>query len=158
MKQQLCSAILVAFSIGFVAMAQPIESATAQKKTEAKTPIVVSGAVLAQAVQDDVSAAAKMYHLTELQVDGVIAGQSEFKERIAMLRLDFMVKDPKTKKMTDFSIFCSLKEPLAKGDKRLDELAVGKKVTVRGTSTAMGNGQVTLTGCLIVPKKTNAKY
>jgi tRNA_anti-like len=122
------------------------------KKTEPKKtpdPILVSADTLAQAVQDDVNAAAKKYHLRELQVEGVVSRQSEYKGQVGSFQFDVMVKDRKTDKMVGFTIFCGLKEPLPKGDKRLDEIAAGKKVTVRGRSTAMGNGQVTLTSCII---------
>jgi hypothetical protein len=128
---------------------------TEPKKTG--DPIVVSADKLAQAVQDDVNSAASKYHLTELQVDGVVAGQSEYKGRVAVIKFELMVKDRKTDKMVEFTVFCSLKDPLPKGDKGLDEIAVGKKVTVRGKSTAMGNGQVTLTGCIIVRARDEGK-
>jgi hypothetical protein len=122
------------------------------KKEPKKTPdaIIVSANTLAQAVQDDVNTAAKKYHLEELQVAGVVTRLSESKGRVAMFQFDVMVKDRKTDKMVEFTIFCGLKDPLQKGDKKLDEIAVGKKATVRGRSTAMGNGQVTLTGCIIL--------
>jgi hypothetical protein len=127
----------------------PIKPKSTDPKKSAD-PVVVSADTLAQAVQDDVNSAAKKYHLTELQVDGVVAKHSEFKGQVAMFQFDLSVKDRKTDKMVGFTIFCSLKDPLPKGDKRLDEFAVGKKVTIRGKSTAMGNGQVTLTDCMIV--------
>jgi hypothetical protein len=81
-------------------------SQTEPKKTAA--PIVVSADTLAQAVQDDVNSAAKKYHLVELQVDGVVAGQSEYKGRVAMIKFELMVKDRKTDKMVGFTVFCSL--------------------------------------------------
>lgn len=76
--------------------------------------------------------------------------QSEYKGLVAMFQFNLMVKDRKTDKVVGFTVFCSLKDPLPKGDKKLDEFAIGKKVTVQGKSTAMGNGQVTLTNCIIV--------
>lgn len=123
------------------------------KKPEPKKaadPVVVSAETLAQAVQDDVNTAVKKYHLTELQVDGVVGSLNESKGQVGMFRFNVMVKDRKTDKMVGFTIFCGLKEPLPEGDKRLDEIAVGKRVTIRGNSFAMGNGQVTLGGCVIV--------
>ena len=144
--------LVVAFSTGARQKDEPEPKAEAAKTEPKKSsaPIVVSAHNLAQAVQDDVNSAARKYHLTELQVDGVVAGQSEYKGRVAVIKFELMVKDRKTDKMVEFTVFCSLKDPLPKGDKRLDELAVGMKVTVRGKSTAMGNGQVTLTNCIIV--------
>ena len=119
-------------------------------KKEAVKPVVVSAETLAQAVQDDVIAAAKKYHLTELRIDGVVSKHMELKGEVHMIQFDVMVKDRKKDKMDGFTIFFSLKDRVPKGDKRLDEFAVGKKVTVQGKSFAMGNGQVTLMNCFIV--------
>ena len=113
-------------------------------------PIIVSAETLAQAVQDDVNAAAKKYHLTELQIDGAVTKQSEYKGKVQTFQMDVKIKDRKTDKPVEFTIFFSLKDPLPKGDKRIEEFAVGKKVKVRGKSIAMGNGQVTLINCVIV--------
>ena len=113
-------------------------------------PIIVSADTLAQAVQDDVNVAAKKYHLSELEVEGVVTARPMYKGRISMFQFDVMVIDRATDKMVGFTIFCGLKDPVPEGDKRLDDFAVGKKVTVRGKSIAMGNGQVTLTNCIIV--------
>ena len=116
----------------------------------APDPIVVSAETLAQAVQDDVNSAVKKYHLQELQVKGVVTARNQYKGKVGMFQFDVKVMDRATKKTVGFTVFCGLKEPLPDGDKRLDEIAVGKRVAVRGRSTAMGNGQVTLTGCVIV--------
>jgi hypothetical protein len=129
-----------------------------QKESQKNSgPIVVSAQTLAQAVQDDVNAAAKKYHLTELQVDGVVTGQSASKGKVSLIKFELKVNDRKTNKMVDFTVFCGLKDPLPKGDKGLEDVAVGKTATVRGKSTAMGNGQVTLTGCIIVHKGDELK-
>jgi hypothetical protein len=119
-------------------------------KKETVKPVVVSAETLAQAVQDDVNDAAKKYHLTELQIDGVVSKHMELKGEVHMIQFDVMVKDRKKDKMDGFTIFFSLKDRVPNGDKRLDEFAVGKKVTVQGKSFAMGNGQVTLMNCFIV--------
>jgi hypothetical protein len=151
--------LVVAFSTGTrqEGQAGPKAEATQTEPKKSSAPMVVSAHTLAQAVQDDVNAAALKYHLRELQVDGVVAGQSEYKGKVAVIKFELMVKDRKKDKMVDFTVFCSLKDPLPKGDKGLDEIAVGKKVTVLGKSTAMGNGQVTLTGCIVVRKRDEAK-
>jgi hypothetical protein len=119
-------------------------------KNEAVKPVVVSAETLAQAVQDDVRAAAKKYHLTELQIDGVVSKHMQIKGEVHMIQFDVMVKDREKDKRQGFTIFFSLKDRVPKGDKRLEEFAVGKKVTVRGKSFAMGNGQVTLMNCFVV--------
>ncbi len=131
---------------------EPVQKVKPVQPEPKKTPdpIIVSAGTLAQAVEDDVNSAAKKYHLTELQVEGVVTARPAYKGRIAIFQCEVMVIDRKTNKMVGFTIFCSLKDPLPEGDKRLDEFAVGKKVTVRGKSIAMGNGQVTLTNCIIV--------
>jgi hypothetical protein len=127
--------------------------ALSQDDSDNPGPIVVSGEVLAQAVLDDVNAAAKKYHLTELQIDGVVAKQTESKGKLVLVQFEVKAIDPKSNKPVSFTIFCSLKDQLPKGDERIDALAVGNKITVRGKSGAMGNGQVTLYKCVIVPKK-----
>lgn len=147
----LCTTIAVAvFSLPCLGAQKPAEAqAEPEKKAE---PLVVAPETLAQAVQDDVNAAARKYHLTELQLTGVVTKQSEYKGEVHSFQFDVMVNDRKLDKMVDFSIFFGLKDALPKGDKRIDEFAAGKTVTVRGKSIAMGNGQVTLLYCVLVPK------
>jgi hypothetical protein len=151
----LVSLPLFCFSVQAQPSAQTLLPRTEPKQTEPEKrakPIVISAEKLAQAVQDDVNAAVKKYHLVELQVEGVVAAHSESKGSVRMIQFKPMVKDRKTGKMVTFVVFCSLKSPLPKGDKRLDAIAVGRRVAVRGSSFAMGNGQVTMGPCIIAPK------
>jgi hypothetical protein len=146
----LVSILLSCFSVQAQPSAQTLPPKTGPEK--GAKPIVISAEKLAQAVQDDVNAAVKKYHLVELQVEGIVAAHSESKGSVGMIQFKPMVKDNKTGKAVQFVVFCSLKSPLPKGDKRLDEIAVGKRVAVRGKSFAMGNGQVTMGPCIIVRK------
>jgi len=134
---------------------KPEETQTEPQQHE--KPLVVAPQTLAQAVHDDVNAAASKYHLTMLQLTGVVTKVSEYKGEVHLFQFDLKVKDAKSGKMDDFTIFFGLKDAVPKGDKRLEELAVGKKVTVRGKSTSMGNGQVTLYKCVIVPTDDKAE-
>lgn len=134
-----------------VASAQDKTSSQADPPDKPAPPIVVAPETLAQAVQDDVNAAARKYHLTELQMTGVVTKQSGDKDKVHSLQFDVTITDRQTEKPVDFSIFFGLKDPLPKGDKRIEEFAAGKTVTVRGKSIAMGNGQVTLLYCVLVP-------
>jgi hypothetical protein len=154
----LASSAVAVFS--FLCLGTPTPQAKAlndSEKKKAAEPIVVSADTLAQAVLNDMDAAVKKYHLQDLQVDGVVSRQSEDKGRVVMIQFNVMVKDRKTDKMVEFTVFCGLKDPLPKDDKRLADLAVGKKVTVQGWSGAMGNGQVTLVKCVILRADDKAK-
>lgn len=138
------------FSVPCLGAQQPAAVlAEPEKKAE---PLIVAPETLAQAVQDDVNAAARKYHLTELQLTGVVTKQSEYKGEVHSFQFDVMVNDRTMDKRVGFSIFFGLKEALPKGDNRINEFAAGKTVTVRGKSIAMGNGQVTLLYCVLVPK------
>lgn len=145
-------AILFAAALAYMTAgaAEPEPKAEAKKPP---TPTIVSAQALAQAVEDDVNATARRYQLTELQTDGVVAEHAEHKDKVAVIKFKLMVKDRETGKMVEFTIFCVLKTPMQKGDQGLDAMAVGAKVTVRGTSIAMGNRQLTLGNCVLAGER-----
>ncbi len=114
-------------------------------------PIAISAEKLAQELHDDLTPAYKRYGLVPLQVQGVVHKQAKSKTVINLVQFKPAIKDRKTGKPVEFIVFCGLRPFVPIREKAGADLAVGKKVTLRGTVIAAGNGQVTLTDCQLVP-------
>ena len=120
------------------------------EKPPEKPPVVVSAEQLAQELHDDINTAYRRYGLIPLQVQGVVHKRMEDKGAIHMIQFLPPNKDRKTGTPVELVIFCGLQPPIPVGDKTAADLAVGKKVTIRGTMFAAGNGQATLGPCTLV--------
>jgi hypothetical protein len=120
------------------------------EKKEGKTPVVVTAEKLAQDLTDDV---VKNYPRDDgkpLQITGTVSKRTDTKTEVTHVQFQPKVKD-KEGKETDLTVFCSLKPPVSFKGKAAENLAVGKKMTIRGNLAAAGNGQATRLDCVVVP-------
>jgi hypothetical protein len=120
------------------------------EKKEGKTPVVVTAEKLAQDLTDDVVKNYPRYYGKPLQITGTVSKRTDTKTEVTQVQFQPKVKD-KEGKETDLTVFCSLKPPVSFKGKAAENLAVGKKVTIRGNLAAAGNGQATLLDCVVVP-------
>jgi hypothetical protein len=128
----------------------PRRKAPKQEPKKPAGPIVITAERLSQELYDDINAAYRRYGLTPLEVEGTIAKQSVNKGAIVMVQFQPPIKDRKTGKPVEWVVFCALRPPVPVGAPGAADLAVGKKVKLRGTMVAAGNGQATLSSCDIV--------
>jgi hypothetical protein len=115
-----------------------------------KTPVIISAEQLAQELQDDLATNYPRYYGVPLQIDGVVAKQSQDKGAITMIQFEPSVKDKKTGKDVEFTVFCGLLKPVSIGSSDAAGLAVGQRVKLSGNLSAAGNGQATLNSCIIL--------
>jgi hypothetical protein len=118
------------------------------KKPEA--PIVITPDRLAQELVNDIVKNYPRYYGKPLQLTGVVHKRVEDKGEI--VHIDFLakVKDPKSGKADEWTVFCGLKPHVKTSDPAAAALAEGKTVTIRGQLSAGGNGQATLFECEVV--------
>jgi hypothetical protein len=115
-----------------------------------EAPIVTTPEKLAQELVDDIVKNYPRYYGKPLQLKGVVHKRVEDQGEIFRIYFLAKVKDPKTGKADEWTVFCGLKPHLKAADPAAAALAEGKTVTIRGRLTAGGNGQATLYECEVV--------
>jgi hypothetical protein len=121
----------------------------ANKQPEPKkpaAPVAVTAEKLAQDFMANPGDAYKRYGAQPVQVTGVVSKRQENKG--AVFRIDFIV--PSQDKKSDWTLVMVPLKPIPLGDKAASDVAVGKRVTLRGNVIATGVGATTITECEIV--------